>query len=342
MVVANSSEMRVLVTGAGGFIGRSLVESLLEAGYLVRAAGRNAPSYKNCAIEDAELGDLREHEPDWRTLLKDVGAVVHLAAMVHRMDPGADTDERGYDKVNHKATRSLAEEIARTPTVRRFVFLSSVAVHGIGCSLPVSAASALSPTSPYARSKLNAERAIEEILNPGSLYWAIYRPVLVYGRDNPGNMERLAALIRRGVPIPVTRPPNRRSFLFVENLVAGIVEYLHARNPPSGVKWIIADHEVVSTQELVQSIARAMRIQARVIPVPAAVLKVAARVGDLLRLHGVAATWNEDVRRKLVDDFFVDATLIERELGFVPPYSIREGIARTFECRGSASGHSEP
>lgn len=279
------------------------------------------------------MQDLKQ-EVDWTEALKGVYAVVHLAGLAHRFESRATGEWMLYDRVNHLSTRSLASSLQGHPSVRRFLFASTARVHGDTATLPIREESPINPQTPYDKSKADAEASIRELLSPHHIHWAILRPVLVYGPGNRGNMSRLAGLLSRGIPVPLGRTLNRRSFLFVGNLVDAIQTYLQAPTPVSGRTWMIADKEVASTEELILAMARAMQVNPRILRLPDGVLEWSARFGSLINRLGFPMIWNEDVRRKLLGDFYVDASLIQDELVWKPPFTMEEGIQITF--RGSS------
>ena len=232
--------------------------------------------------------------------------------------------------MNHLATRSPASALQAHSSVTRFLFMSTVRVHGDITALPVRADSPLAPVTPYDKSKADAEAAVASVLGPTDINWAILRPVVVYGPGNRGNMARLEGLLRRGIPVPVGRVPNRRSFLFLDNLVSVIQAYLTNPNPPTGRAWIVADEGVVSTETLVRAMATAMNLPARVVRLPDWLLASTASAGDACKRMGLPAPWNSEVKGKLLGDFYVDLESIKQELGWQPPYTLEEGIRRTF------------
>jgi nucleoside-diphosphate-sugar epimerase len=269
---------------------------------------------------------------DWAPALDGMEMVVHLAGIAHRFESDAVTDSGLYDRINHLATKSLASALQSHSNVKRFLFLSTVAVHGVRPNFPVRGDSPLGPMTPYGKSKADAEAAVTSILYHTKISWTILRPVVVYGPGNPGNMARLEGLLRSGIPIPVMSRPNCRSFLFIGNLVSAIQTYLTILNPPTGRIWMEADDEVVSTETLVRTMcmAGAMNIPARVVRLPDGLLTWTARAGDICRRLGLPAPWNSEVKGKLLGDFYVDLDSIKQELGWQPPYTLEEGIRRTF------------
>lgn len=305
---------------------------MLNAGLHVRMASRTRPAdlgSLGIGSEWIPLPDLAG-PVDWAPVLEGMDAVVHLAGLAHRFESEVASDWGLYDCVNHLATRSLVSALQGHASVSRFLFMSTVRVHGDTTDLPVRADSPTAPVTPYDQSKADAEAAVTSVLGPTNIRWAILRPVVVYGPGNRGNMARLEGLLRRSLPVPVGRKPNRRSFLFIDNLVSAIQAFLTHPDPPTGRAWIVADNEVVSTETLVRAMAGAMGLPARVVRLHDWLLAATARVGDGCKRIGLPAPWTSEVRGKLLGDFYVDVEPIKQELGWQPPYRLEEGIRRTF------------
>lgn len=338
------SESKVLITGATGFIGSTLTRVLLKGGMQVRMASRTRP------LDLEKLGGVWVPLPDlagpvdWAPVFDDADAVVHLAGIAHRYESDVTSDWGLYDQVNHMATRSLVSALRDRSNVKRFLFMSSVRVHGDTTDLPVRSSSLIAPVTPYDKSKADAEIAVTEVLDHTDIAWANLRPVVVYGPGNRGNMARLEGLLQRGIPIPVGRLPNRRSFLFLGNLVSAIQTYLTTSDPVSGRSWLVADDEVVSTEALMQMMCmpEAMNLPVRVVRLPDKLLDWTAQVGDGCRRLGLPAPWNSEVKGKFLGDFYVDLEPIKRELGWQAPYSMEEGIRRTFGGKGNIAGSYRP
>jgi|GEM_PF-406918 len=336
-VAGNPAVRSVLVTGANGFVGSSLTRALLARGIRVRMTGRErSEPLAALGAEWFPMPDL-SGEVDWSPTLAGMDAVVHLAAVAHRFESVTPEMRTLYDQVNHRATRSLAAAIAREPGVRRFLFISSVRVHGDPVSLPVREDSPMAPVTPYDSSKVDAENAVREWLAPGSARWAILRPAMVYGPGNRGNMAKLEGLIRAGIPVPLPRRPNRRSFLFIGNLVSAMETYLTAGDPPSGRTWILADPTPASTEDLVRALGRSMEIRVRLMHLPDWILDGGAGLGDLCRRAHLPFPWTTEVKQKLLGDFFVDISAVRTELGWNPPFTLEQGLALTHGTTGPPS-----
>lgn len=323
--------IRVLVTGATGFVGRALCVALAAEGYLVRAALREAAHASLQELGVAELVRVGEIGPDtdWTNGLEGVDAVVHLAARVHVMREIAADPLAEFRRVNVEGTRGLARAAAEAG-VRRLVFTSTIKVHGESSGeWGFSESDPPQPADPYAVSKWEAEQALHEIAGRTGLEAVILRPPLVYGPGVKGNFLRLMDWIARGVPLPFANIRNSRSLLYLDNLVAAIEACL--RQPPAaGETFLLKDDGDPSTPELIRGLARAMGGDVRLLPFPV----------PLLALLGAAAGQSAAVAR-LTGSLVADDAKIRRVLGWRPPVSLERGLAATaggYHAATSATG----
>lgn len=320
---------RVLVTGATGFVGRHLVPLLLERGHAVRAAVRRPDDVP----PQAELVSVAaiDGATDWTAALDGIEAVVHLAARVHVMRDTAADPLAAFRAVNRDGTRRLAEAAAAAG-VRRFVYVSSIkAVCDESRPEPVTDATPPDPHSPYGVSKREAELALSEIAARTGMESCVLRPPLVYGPGVGGNFRTLMELVRRGVPLPLGRVENRRSLLFVGNL-ADAIERCLTHPGAAGGSFLLHDGAPPSTPALVREIAGALGVPARLIPMPAGVLALAAR------LAGRPAAWDRVGGTLVVDD-----RGIRDAIGWAPPHDRAHGLrvtAEWFKARQGRQGHS--
>lgn len=251
---------RLLVTGASGFIGRHLLPSLGEAGYRVRAAAR--PSSQVISTERIETVRVPDFEDgfDWAPALSDVSAVIHLAGLAH----AAGVTDQPYDLVNRAATQALARAAAEAG-VGHFILVSSIrAQSGPSADHILDETGAPCPIDAYGRSKLAAEVAVAATGIPCT----IFRPVLVYGPQVRGNMERLASLAASRLPLPIGGLKSRRSLLAVDNLVAAI-RFALARPPAGRNLYVVADPEPLSIGEIVTTMRAAIGRPPGLVAVPA-------------------------------------------------------------------------
>ena len=232
------------------------------------------------------------------------------------MRQGPDDEER-YGRLNVRATEVLARAAARAG-VRRFVFVSSIKAVGERSSVchPISLADEPRPADAYGRSKLQAEKMLISIAAEARLELAIVRPPLVYGPGVGANFRRLMSLVERGIPLPFGAVENRRSLVNVWNLADLLV--LLGTHPGGRGVWLISDGRDLSTGDLIAQISLAMGKTPRLWATPVSVLR------GLGRLVGKEA----EIAR-LTDSLQVDSTQTSTSLGWSPPMSTDEGIART-------------
>ena len=324
--------MRVLVTGATGFVGRHLVPALERAGHSLslplRESGAEARLPKTMAPDARRtslVGNV-DAQTDWREALRDVDAVIHLAARAHVLDKTAE-DEEAFMRVNAHGTSRLVEQSVDAG-VRRFVLMSSIgAVTGASESL-VTLGTPCKPETPYGRSKLAAERALIDRCRATTMAWTILRPTLVYGPGNPGNMGRLVGLVRRGLPLPLGDVANRRSFTFVENLADATTIALTHRNAANAV-FLLGDGEDLSSAELIRRIAALTGSRTRLVSVPMPFVRGFARAADAVaEATGWSLPIDSATVRRLESSLYVDIEPLREKLGWTPPIDVEEGLQR--------------
>jgi nucleoside-diphosphate-sugar epimerase len=279
--------MRVLVTGATGFVGRAVVATLAADGDEVRAAVRHMqePPFPP-GITIARHGDLAE-PVDWAPLLAGIDAVVHLAGIAHA---GPGVAEERYDLVNHRATAALAEA-ARASGVARLVFISSIrAQTGPAADHVVSERDEPRPTDPYGRSKLAAERAVARSGVP----FTILRPVLVYGPGVKGNLRALMRLAALPVPLPFGALSGRRSLVSLANLAAAIAFVLR-HDACAGETYVVADPAPLTLAEIVAALRHGIGRKPGLVAAPPALIRLG------LTALGRGANW-EQINGALVAD----------------------------------------
>jgi nucleoside-diphosphate-sugar epimerase len=312
---ADGSIVKLLITGAAGFVGTALVARLSDsARYSVTGSVRHRSGALPESIQQSILGDLSP-ETDWRQTLQGRDTVVHLAARAHVMRGGAEQLAE-FRRINVQCTLNLARQAAGCG-VRRLVFVSSIGVNGTATgAAPYCESDQPHPSEPYAVSKWEAEDALRVLSNSTGMELVIVRPPLVYGPHAPGNFGRLIRVVRRGIPLPFGAVRNRRSLVGLQNLVDFIVicmEHPSAANET----FIVSDGEDLSTPDLIRRLARAMGRPSRLIPVPSGVLMV-----------GAALVGRRAMAQRLIGSLQVDSSKARRILGWAPPISVAEGLRR--------------
>ncbi len=309
--------MNILVTGANGFIGRALCAGLCADGRHVRGTVRS-PQKAETLPEKVSPVIVKSIGPDtdWAEALTGIDTVVHLAARVHMMKDTDIDPLTAFRKVNLKGTAHLAGMAAQAG-VKRFVYISSVKACGDNRYLPYSEDDKPKPQTPYGISKWEAEQALHEIADKTGIEVVVIRPPLVYGPGIKNNFLRLLKIVERGIPLPLTGVKNRRSLIYLKNLIDAVITCtLHPK--ASGETYFVSDGVDLSTPELIRKIAAAMEKSARLVYVPPFLLKAA---GMLLGKSGQVD--------RLTGSLTVDSGKIRRELGWQANYTIDQGLAET-------------
>lgn len=306
--------MKLLLTGATGFVGRGLCERLAreatwEVTGLVRGANRDLPPYVRAVrVDDLARADLGG-------VLTGVDAVVHLAARVHVLyDTSADSLAE-FRQQNVAATLSVARQAAAAG-VKRLIFLSSAKVHG-ECGR-FSELDVPAPQDAYGISKLEAEIALRELAS-SSFAIVIVRAPLVYGPGVKANFRALARAVARGWPLPLGAVDNRRSFVARDNLVDFLIRCV-THPAAANETFLVSDGEDLSTAELVRRLGRAMGRPVRLLAVPPAILRA-----------GAALLGQRDLALRLLGSLQLDIAKSRDVLHWAPPLSIDDGLRQTVE-----------
>jgi nucleoside-diphosphate-sugar epimerase len=305
--------VNILVTGAGGFVGTTLTRRLAQDREVrVRALVRRPQPHWPAAFEQV-VGDIADERVRSRAVVG-MDLVVHLAARVHVMRDTAADPLEAFRRVNVGATIALAQAAAAAG-VTRFIFLSSVKVHGEEGRFTELDAPA--PTDAYATSKLEAELALRALTATGAMEDVIIRPPLVYGPNVRANFDALIRAVRRGIPLPFGAVRNRRSLISVDNIADAIVR---CTTHPAAARqtFLVSDGEDLSTPELIRRLAAALDRPARLFSVPPAVLSLAA-----------ACVGRADMAQRLLGTLCVDVTKARQVLDWVPPVPVDDALART-------------
>lgn len=310
--------MRVLVTGATGFVGSAVVIRCAgESGWELRAAHRGDSSRVPTSGLPVRVGDLRD-ETDWAKGLNGADAVVHTAARVHMMHDTSANPLTEFRRVNVAATLSLARQ-AVAAGVRRFVFISSIKVNGDRTlpRHPFSADDQVTPTDSYGLSKFEAEEGLRALSANTGLEVVIIRPVLVYGVGVKANFRSMLRWVRRGVPLPLGAIHNKRSFVALENL-ADLVCICVGHPAAANETFLVSDGDDMSTTELLQRMAAAMHVSSRLFPVSASVLRAS------LTAAGRAA-----MADRLCGSLQVDIGKTRKLLQWNPPLGVDDALEQT-------------
>lgn len=307
----------VLITGATGFVGRHLSSRLLVDGWNVSGTilENELPSRLVDGVKPAMISPLGPNT-DWGDALAGIEIVVHLAARVHIMHDDVNDPLAEFRLVNVFGTKRLAYEAARCG-VKRIVFISSVKVNGEESFEQYTDEQSPAPTDFYGVSKWEAERVLRQIESETGVEVVILRPTLVYGPSVKANFLNLMKIICRGIPLPLASIKNKRSLIYIGNLVDVLV--ICSLHPSAaGKTFLVSDKEQVSTPELIRLIATALGVPVRLFPFPV----------FLLRLIGLLAGKAAAVNR-LVGSLTVNVSAIQTELDWQPPFTMQQGLTET-------------
>lgn len=268
--------MRVLVTGASGFVGSALCPHLAALGHEVLPAVRKPSGVTSGIVREC----IVQNALSLQAALKGCDSVIHLAARVHVMND-YEQDSLEVFRVNNVDTTLELANYAVKAGVRRFVFMSSIKVNGEetphgGSFKPDDL---VNPMDSYAISKLEAERGLMEIARKTGLEVVIIRPPLVYGPGVKGNFASLIKWVKYGVPLPLGAIHNLRSMIGLDNLLSFTALCADMKSSPNA-KWqvfLVSDGQDVSTPELLRRVAKAYECKSRLFSVPVGHMYLAAR-----------------------------------------------------------------
>ncbi len=305
--------MRVGVTGANGAIGKFTLERLRQAGHHAVPLVRNPAGLQ----DEHVIGDITMPLVQRLPLLD---AIVHLAALTHIQQRASLETDNDFSRVNVTGTQNILAAAA-VAGIQHFVFVSSVKVHGETSpnGQPYTEASALSPMDAYARSKVTAEKLVNDYCRQSDISFTIVRPPLVYGKDVGPNFQKLAKLAKSWFPLPLGDINNARSLIYVENLADFIVN-IAANQSARNKTFLVSDGTDVSTSELLKMLAWVQGRQAR--------LWSAKILRYILLLFGM-----NGIHDRLFSDLQIDTSLARRKLAWYPPYSVSDALAKSTDTR---------
>jgi nucleoside-diphosphate-sugar epimerase len=306
--------MRILVTGANGFVGQAVCTNLLADGHEVYGAIRGDHLLPE-GVHPRRIVSLGPNA-DWHEELEDIEAIVHAAARVHVMKDEERDPLAAFRAVNVEGTRRLAIQAA-TRGVKRLVFISSVKVNGEETfGQPFTEETPPAPIDAYGQSKWEAEQMLRHVAEDTGLEIVILRPPLIYGPGVKANLFSLLKAVDKGWPLPLGAVDNRRSLIGIDNFCEAIRLALTVQEA-AGKTYLVRDYDDVSIAELIHRMARALDRPARLIHFPVSWLNLAGRVlGKRMMMQ------------RLTGSLQIDDSRIRRELGYHPLIPLSDGLMK--------------
>ncbi len=296
--------MNLVVSGSTGFVGKNLIT------YLKKSALDTIP----LTTDELTCGRFEK--------IGKCDVIIHLAGKAHDIKMVVQPDE--YYHVNYELSKRLYDSFIKSDA-KKFIFISSVKASADQIEGVLKESDSPIPKTHYGKSKLMAEEYIQSQALPEGKSYYILRPCMIHGPGNRGNLNLLYKIISKGFPYPLAAFENKRSFLSVENLCFVIRELLERNDIPSGV-YNVADDETLSTNELIQLIARTSDRKPILWMISPGLIKFLAKLGDILKLPLTTERLN-----KLTENYIVDNTKIRQVLGKEFPVQARDGIMKTIK-----------
>jgi len=305
--------MSILVTGANGFVGQLLIRDLLKRQYDVVGALRSQGDI-HADVKMFAIGDINA-TTDWSVALDAIDVVVHLAARVHVMNDSASDPLAEFRRVNVDGTLNLARHAVKAG-VRRFIFVSSIKVNGelTQVDKPFAASDIPCPQDAYGISKYEAEQGLLKLAKETGLEVVIIRPPLIYGGGVKANFASMMKAVKRGFPLPLGAINNKRSFVYVGNLISLILKCIDHPSAANQV-FLVSDGHDLSTTELLKVCAQSLDVSPRLLPVPQRLLEVAAKI-----------LGKENLAQRLCGNLQVDITKTRQLLDWEPQFTVEDGL----------------
>lgn len=307
--------MKVMVTGASGFVGNDTCTRLVTQGMNVVGTVRHLPPQLLPGVDYRIASDISK-DTDWCEVLQGVDTVVHCAARVHMMQETAGDALQEFQRVNVGWTDRLARSAALRG-VRRFVYLSSIKVNGEQTVVPFTEQDLPKPQDAYGVSKWEAEQALAQVSIHTGIETVIIRSPLVYGPGVKGNFLQLLNILSRSVPLPLASICNQRSLVYLGNLVDAIVRCVQDPRA-AGRTYFVSDGEDLSTPDLVRRLGIAMGSNTCLWPCPTPFLYWMGQVAG-----------KREIIDRLAGSLQVNSSKIQTELDWRPPFTVAAGLSET-------------
>jgi nucleoside-diphosphate-sugar epimerase len=293
--------MKILITGANGFLGKSITKELEKLPIKIISVTRSISN------DSYAVGEINENT-NWTDVLIGCDVVIHLAARVHQMHDDSPNPLSEFRRVNTEGALNLARQ-AMSSGVKRFVFISSIKVNGEESDFPYSELSVPNSSDAYAISKWEAEQGLNQLAQDDEMEIVIIRPPLIYGPGVKANFASMIKWVQRGIPLPFGSIHNKRSMVAVENLVDFILLCSDKSKSPKAANetFLISDGVDVSTTELLNNVRAAYGVKTPLVPVPESLIN-----------FGLNLVGKSDLSSRLLGSLTVDISKARNLLRWEP------------------------
>ena len=316
------------MVGARSFIGQHLIRKLIDNGDHVTGLFRKRPDKAEKWMKDVKVasGDITE-KSSIAGICKEIEIVYHLAAKVHDFSNKGNTADEHF-AVNVSGTKNILDECIHSG-IKHFVYFSSVKAMAEERGNNLDETFSPSPETPYGQSKLEAEKIVEDYGGKYKFKTTSLRLPLVYGPGNKGNIYRMIEAVDRGRFVMIGRGANRRSMVYVENVVDTAMSVVNNSRADSSV-YIVTDGIDYSLKELYDMIAKGLGKRPRSFFIPMGLARGFAVMGSIAgRIIGKQVPFNLNILEKLTGTYTFSSLKIQRELGFKPLYNLYNTISDT-------------
>lgn len=282
---------RILVTGGNGYIGKNLINFLREKNLEIYSPIRN----KKLADENNDFTYLDiNSSTNWRDLLEKIDVVVHILGASH-ISKNKKSNENLFKEVNVHLTKNLCEQAAEC-NVKKFIFLSSISVHGPYLGKKINENTKVNPRNYYARSKFLAEEIVKKICSLNNIDFTIIRPTTVYGKDAPGNIKYLNFFINNGFSLPFASLKNTRSYLHIQNLIDFIYRCIMSELSKNQI-FPLSDNYDLKLKELILILSKFHEKKIKIFNMDEKILKIPLKIFHF-----------SDLENQLFGDFHIDSS----------------------------------
>jgi nucleoside-diphosphate-sugar epimerase len=324
--------MKILITGVHGFVGSNLVKALSKEHTIY---GLDIISPNKEGVRYTFSWDYLDEEDG----IPDVDAIIHLAGKAHDVKSDGRGQKEEYMKINCGLTQKIYEYFLKSKA-KKFIFFSTAKAAADKVDGILTEAVVPKPVGPYGESKIAAERyildnslefsvesleSVESEKKKVDKYFYIFRPCMIHGPGNKGNLNLLYRVVKKGIPWPLGAFENRRTFTSIENICFAVNGVL-TKDVPSGI-YNMGDDEALSTNELIEEICKSLGKKAHIWKLPKGLMSGVAKIGGALHLP-----LDSERLRKLTEDYVSSNAKIKKALGVEKmPVDAREGLKRTLE-----------